>query len=359
MSKTKKAATMFFAVAFFALAVMGFSKTLSYDNLDEENAVFAVSEGKTLIAAGIPFGVRLHTDGVIIVNLTKVACGDTSSSPAADAGLHKGDIIISVNGEKTVSAKALCDAVEKSGGNDMSIVIMRSGKEKTVNLKALADKSGVYKIGVIARDTAAGIGTVTFIDPETGVFAGLGHGICDPETGAIIPISYGSCEDVVLTDIIKGKAGAPGELRGFFSGKKTGKIINNTYSGTVGVLGEIPEDIKGFVYKAAGRGQIHNGKAYIYTTVDGEGRAEYEVNISGIDENGTQKNFTVEITDEALLSKTGGIVQGMSGSPIVQDGYLVGAVTHVMVSDPTRGYGILIENMLSEMTYSERILTAA
>lgn len=359
MSKTKKAATIFFAAAFFALAVMGFSRSFAYDVSSEEYTAVSYEKGKMLIAAGVPFGVRLHTDGVIIVNLTKVVSENSSASPGSDAGLRKGDVIISVNGEKINSAKSLCEAVEKSGGKEMTVLIMRSGKEKNINVKAVADKGGVYKIGVLARDSAAGIGTVTFIDPETGIFAGLGHGICDPESGELVPLSYGSCEDVVLTDIIKGKCGSPGELRGFFSGKKTGKITVNSYSGIVGLLSEIPSEIKDFVFPACGRGKLHTGKAYIYTTVDGGGRAEYEVNISSLDENGGQKNFTVEITDKNLLEKTGGIVQGMSGSPVVQDGYLVGAVTHVMVSDPTRGYGILIENMLSEITLSDGIMTAA
>lgn len=358
MSKTKKAAAMFFAAAIFAVIVMSFSATFAF-YADENALPVSVNEEKTLIAAGVPFGVRLHTDGVIIVNLTKVGSGEGTKSPALEAGLHKGDIILCVNGERIGSAKALCDAVEKSGGLAISLTVKHGGKEKTVTLSPVADANGAYKIGVLARDNAAGIGTVTFIDPSTGIFAGLGHGICDAETGELIPISYGSCEDVTLTDIIKGKSGAPGELRGYFSGKKTGKIINNSFAGVFGALSEIPESLRTEVYKAQGRGQVHNGKAYIFTTVDDGGRQKYEVNISAIDESGGQKNFIVEITDEAILSKTGGIVQGMSGSPIIQDGLLVGAVTHVMISDPTRGYGILIENMLDGMTLSHNTPIAA
>ncbi len=318
----------------------------------------AAENQKMLIAAGVPFGVRLHTDGVIIVNLVKVGSGENAGSPALDAGLCKGDVIISVGGERIKSAKALCDIVEQNGG-ELAVTVRRDGKERTFSVKSAVGADGKYKIGVLARDNAAGIGTVTFIDPETAIFAGLGHGICDGETGALVPVSYGTCEEVNLTEIIRGRKGAPGELRGFFTGNKTGKILKNSHAGIVGALCTVPEELASSVYPAAGKGKAHSGKAKIIATVDGEGRAEYEINISSVEESGGQKNFTVEITDESLLSKTGGIVQGMSGSPIIQDGYLVGAVTHVMVSDPTKGYGILIENMLSEMTFSENTLVAA
>ena len=343
MSKTIKSAAMFLAVLLFSFAVIVFpvsaANTISGENRPAE---------KKLIAAGIPFGVRLHTDGVIIVNLTKVGGGDDAGSPARDAGLCKGDVIISVNGERVSSAKNLCDIVEKNGGK-LNILVRRGGEEKNFTVDSRQASDGKYKIGVLARDNAAGIGTVTFIDPQTGMFAGLGHGICDGETGELIPISYGTCEEVTLTEIVKGKKGSPGELRGFFTGNKTGKIIKNSYSGIVGVLFSIPQTLSDSAYPVAGRGKAHEGKAKVITTVEGAERVEYEINISSIDDSSGQKNFTVEIVDRALLEKTGGIVQGMSGSPIIQDGYLIGAVTHVMVNDPVKGYGIFIENMLSSM----------
>ena len=337
MTKTKKVATVFLTAVFFTVIIMNFSCAYA--------SSASAAQEKMLIAAGVPFGVRLHTDGVIIVNLTAVGKGESAVYPSRDAGFCKGDVIISVNGERIGSAKALCDTVSASEGRELSFTVKHEGKER--NICVIPQKDGdVYKIGVLVRDNAAGIGTVTFIDPATGMFAGLGHGICDAETGELIPVSYGSCEEVTLTDIIKGKSGAPGELRGFFSGKKTGKIIGNSFSGVFGALSEVPRELSAEQFPAKGKGFAHNGKAYIYTTVDGEGRQKYEVNISAIDENGSQKNFIVEITDVSLLSKTGGIVQGMSGSPIIQDGKLVGAITHVLVNDPTRGYGIFIENML-------------
>ena len=335
MSKTKKSAAVLFAALFILLAIA------------VPVSAASGSGGKTLIAAGVPFGVRLHTDGVIIVGFTKVG-GEGSKNPAREAGLCRGDVITEIGGKRIKSAKELCLAVESAGG-ELSVKIKRGGEEKTFNVRAEAGQDGKYKIGVLARDNAAGIGTVTFIDPETGMFAGLGHGICDSETGELVPISYGTCEEVELTEIIKGKKGAPGELRGFFTGKKTGKIVKNTLAGIVGALCEIPQNLASCTYPVGAKEKLHSGKATVITTVEGEVRGEYEIVISEIDLSGGQKNFTVEITDPVLIEKTGGIVQGMSGSPIIQDGFIVGAVTHVMVGDPTRGYGIFIENMLSQM----------
>ena len=335
MSKMKKSAAVLFAAFIFIFTAVIPSAAAS-----------AGQSEKTLIAAGVPFGVRLHTDGVIIVGFTKNS-GD-GACPALDAGLRRGDIITDVGGKRIKSAKELCTTVE-SAGAELSVKVKRGEEEKTVTVRPISGEDGKRKIGVLARDNAAGIGTVTFIDPQTGMFAGLGHGICDAETGGLVPIAYGTCEEVTLTEIVKGKKGAPGELRGFFTGNKTGKIVKNTLAGVVGALSEIPQSLAGSAYAIGTKEKLHSGKATVITTVDGEVRREYEIMISEIDLSGAQKNFTVQITDPALIEKTGGIVQGMSGSPIIQDGKLVGAITHVMVGDPTKGYGIFIENMLSQM----------
>ena len=295
MSRIKKSAAMLFAAVIFAL-----SAVLPVSAAEETGR-------KTLIAAGVPFGVRLHTDGVIIVGFTK---GSGASSPAREAGLCRGDVITEIDGKRIGSAKELCKTVEGSGG-ELDVKVKRGGEEKSFTVRAQAGQDGKYKIGVLARDNAAGIGTVTFIDPETGMFAGLGHGICDGETGELVPLSYGTCEEVSLTEIIKGKKGAPGELRGFFTGKKTGKIVKNTFSGVVGALSEIPQSLASCSYPVGKKEELRAGKATVITTVDGEGRREYEIMISEIDLSGKQKNFTVQITDPALIEKTGGIVQGM------------------------------------------------
>ena len=334
MSKMKKSAAVLFAAIIFI-----FSAVIP-------SAAAEDAGRKTLIAAGVPFGVRLHTDGVIIVGFTKTA--GEGICPAREAGLCRGDVITEVGGNRIKSAKELCTLVE-AASEELAVKVKRGAEEKIVTVCPIAGEDGKKRIGVLARDNAAGIGTVTFIDPETGMFAGLGHGICDGETGELVPISYGTCEEVQLTEIVKGKKGAPGELRGFFTGNKTGKIVKNTLAGVVGALSEIPQSISTCTYTIGTKEKLHSGKATVITTVDGEARGEYEIIISEIDLSCGQKNFTVQITDPALIEKTGGIVQGMSGSPIIQDGVLIGAVTHVMVGDPTRGYGIFIENMLSQM----------
>ena len=296
---------------------------------------------RELIVAGTPFGVKIQTEGVIIVGLPN------ESSPASAAGLKRGDIIVSINGEAIASAEDFSEKIKASGGTALTLDCKSGSEGRSVMVTPAVDESGEYKIGVWVKDSAAGIGTITFIDPETMAFAGLGHGICDSAGGDPIPFAFGSAEDVTLTGIMMGKAGAPGELRGSFVGHKMGKLLKNDITGVYGVLVEIPETLKTEKYPVCKSGDIKEGKAYIYATVDGEGRKQYEIEIFGIEKEGKDRNFSVRITDEALLAKTGGIVQGMSGSPIIQDGKLIGAVTHVLVNDPTRGYGIFIENMLN------------
>jgi stage IV sporulation protein B len=212
-------------------------------------------------------------------------------------------------------------------------------------LSAVKDKNGDYKGGLWVRDSIAGIGTVTFIDPKTGNFAGLGHGICDPDTGTLIPVKEGGVYGVVLNDIKKGNKGKPGVLRGCLDQSIKGKVKKNANSGVYGNLSKLPEDA--ITIDVARKNEVKTGKASVICSLDGKVR-EYEASIEKIiSADGAVKNFLIKITDQRLLALTGGIVQGMSGSPIIQDGKLVGAVTHVMVADPTEGYGIFIENMLA------------
>ena len=296
---------------------------------------------RELIVAGTPFGVKFHTEGVMVVGIPN------ENGPASASGLKRGDIITAINGEKVESAESFSEKVVASGGNPLTLDYKSGTESKSVTITPMTDESGQYKLGVWVKDSAAGIGTITFIDPETMAFAGLGHGICDGAGGEPIPFAFGSAEDVTLNGIVIGKAGAPGELRGSFVGHKMGKLLKNDVTGVYGVLVEIPEALKEEKYPVCKSGDIKEGKAYIYATVDGEGRKQYEIEIFGIDRAGQDRNFSVRITDEALLAKTGGIVQGMSGSPIIQNGKLIGAVTHVLINDPTTGYGIFIENMLN------------
>ena len=261
-------------------------------------------------------------------------------------GLKEGDIIISIDGKKITSNTDIQNIVAKSGGNSLRIIYTHQNEQKTSLLEpALACSDNSYKAGMWVRDSTAGIGTVTFYEPNTNRFGGLGHPVCDSDTGEIIPVSSGDVADVEITKVVKGYSGSPGELHGTFkSDMSSGTIyFNNKY----GIFGEMfkPVDSSGGIPMGL-KQEIETGPATIYTTIDGNGPQEYDINIEKIDyKNSGTKNMTIKITDKELLEKTGGLVQGMSGSPIIQNGKLIGAVTHVFVSDPTRGYAIFCENM--------------
>ena len=232
----------------------------------------------------------------------------------------------------------------------LKVKVLRKGKEIIVDVKPMmCDESGEKQLGVLLKDSSAGIGTITYINEDSLSFAGLGHGICDSSDGKLLNIKNGYVSDVKITDINKGKAGIPGELKGEIDTKKNGKIVINS---EVGVFGVFSAPIQGKKDKIsiASKEEIKPGKAKIICTLDDNQRKEYNVEISRIQHftDSKTKNFIVKVTDEELLAKTGGIVQGMSGSPIIQDNKLIGAVTHVLVNDPTTGYGIFIENMLKE-----------
>ena len=334
----------------------GFSLGVTAGDADaEENPAPTVKDTAPieLIAAGTPFGVKFHTEGVIVVGI----CGNCG--PAADAGLKRGDVITSVDGKKIETVTEFADIIKNSNGAAVRIEYQSGDLRRTAEVTPIADENGEYKLGIWIKDSAAGIGTVTFIEPKTMAFAGLGHGICDAESGALVPFAYGTAEEVALSGIMPGRAGAPGELRGSFTGKKLGRLLDNTDCGIYGIFGAMPEGLENERYPVGSADEVKEGKAYIFATVDDGGRAKYEIEIYNINKDGEGRNFCVRVTDPALLEKTGGIVQGMSGSPIIQDGKLIGAVTHVLVSNPAEGYGIFIENMLSEMTQEKAASLAA
>jgi len=300
-------------------------------------------ESLKLIPGGMTLGVKLLGDGVAVVGMAKVESGGKNCSPAEDAGLAAKDIILKINGTPIKTVAALTKAIENSEGKTLHLVIRRDKQEKVVDLTPVrADSDGKYKSGMWVKDVSSGIGTVTFINPETGEFGALGHGICDKENGALAPSSRGVVTDCVVTGIVKGQKGTPGELRGYLKSNKIGTLLKNTDCGVFGVLTEF----KGEALPLMPSNQVKVGKAVLRTALDGEEPTDYEIEITELGR-GTTKCFTVKVTDPRLLEKTGGIVQGMSGSPIIQDGKLIGAVTHVMINEPTTGYGIFIENMLN------------
>ena len=301
-----------------------------------------------LYVGGMPFGVKFLTAGVLIVGFNDNAL-ESEKNPARSAGLRQNDIILSVDGREIVGAAELNEIISGGNGKPLTVKYSREGKEYTTTLTPIFSQSeGRYSTGAYVRDSGAGIGTVTFIIPETRAFGGLGHGICDSETGRLIPMQRGSVVGVKINGIVKGLSGSPGEVKGYFNSGKTGTLLGNTDCGVYGVFAELPKSICGEPVSLGLRDSVTSGKAYVYTMLDGDKVEKYEIEIGDIQRDATgNKCYTVKVTDKRLIAKTGGIIQGMSGSPIVQNGKLVGAVTHVLINDPTTGYGIFIENMLN------------
>ncbi len=317
--------------------------------IDFKSVPVSVYKNIRLCPGGNTFGVKLKTKGVVVIGMNDIR--GHSSNPAYDAGIRIGDIITSVNGIQVLSAEDITKLVNESGGNAMKFTYSREGTESTANVTPLLDSNdSKYKTGIWVRDSTAGIGTVTYTDPKTGYFGGLGHGICDIDTGVLLPLEKGELYDVVISGVTKGTAGTPGELKGFFIDNKKGVVYSNTECGVFGKADTVSNDLSDAIPIAL-RDEIKVGSAEIICTTEENTKVHYSIEIQKIFEQSTNtKNFIVRIADERLLEKTGGIVQGMSGSPIIQNGKLVGAVTHVLVNDPKRGYGIFIENMLAAST---------
>lgn len=301
-----------------------------------------------LLPGGMPFGVKFSTDGVLVVGFCDIDAEGGTVNPAFAAGIRVRDVITSVNGRAVADAAEFGSMISGAGQKPLTLTYTRGGKSYTATLTpARSVSENRYKTGLWVRDSGAGIGTVTFIDPKTGEFGGLGHGICDGESGALVSMTRGVVNGVTVSGVQKGVAGKPGELKGYFGTEKTGTLLKNTDCGVFGVFSHVPVTPMGAL-PIAKRQQVREGEACIYCTLDGGKPCRYSISISQIDRGATgPKCFTVKVTDPALIEKTGGIVQGMSGSPIIQDGKLVGAVTHVLIGDPTTGYGIFIENMLN------------
>ncbi|MBQ8895760.1 MAG: SpoIVB peptidase [Clostridia bacterium] len=334
-NKTKSVSSVFLALLLVLSLSGGLNAAAATDNIGE------------LIPGGMAFGVKFFTDGAVVLGTTGVETASGVVSPAKDAGLKSGDIIVRAGGKEFETANELISLISGSGGKPISIAYLRDGKEDTVTVTPARDTAnGSYRIGVLVRDSTAGIGTVTFIDPETLDFGGLGHGIYDNETGTLLPLSRGAVVEVEITDVVKSERNSPGELRGKFGRVLVGELWDNTEQGVFGRLSEIP-DTAYEPLPVAARGELAEGEATILTTLADGNIGEYRIEIEHIySASGTTKNFLIKVTDERLIDQAGGIVQGMSGSPIIQNGKLVGAVTHVLIDDPLHGYGICIENML-------------
>ena len=287
-----------------------------------------------LCPGGMPFGAKMFTDGLIVVGFSDVDCSSGSPHPASDAGIQVKDIILKINGTPVGTSENMGKLVSASDGRPITITVRRNDTEFNVSVTpSFSNADQVYKTGMWVRDNTAGIGTITYVDPRSGSFAGLGHGICDSETGALMPLSRGIVIDVTISGIQKGQSGVPGELKGHFSSGKIGTLLGNTHAGVYGVMTTLPNNISDrTAVPIALKNEIHDGEATLLCTLDEGGICSYTVNIRKLKNCLDNKNMEITVTDPALIEKTGGIVQGMSGSPLIQDGRLIGAVTHVCVN---------------------------
>ncbi|MGL4991367.1 MAG: SpoIVB peptidase [Sarcina sp.] len=315
------------------------------------------NEKMQIYAGGDNIGIKISTKGVLVVAFSDVedVNGKITKSPAQIHDVEIGDIITSINGKKMNTSKDLAKIISECDDGIAILEIVRNGKELSKNVVLSKNKNNLYKLGMWVRDSTAGIGTMTFIDKNTGVYGGLGHPITDSETETILTVEKGSLIKSTVVNVRKGEIGSPGELKGMFNNEKIpmGTVGKNTTTGIFGVINE--KNLSHFInsnnlYEIAHKNEIKMGSAQIITTIDESGPKFYDINIEKILDTtkGPNKNMLIKITDPVLLEKTGGIVQGMSGSPIIQNGKIIGAVTHVLVNKPNIGYGIYIENMLKD-----------
>lgn len=317
--------------------------------LAAEVPVMGPAEVRKVVPVGKAVGIKLFSDGVLVVGFSQIPAAEGSVVPARQCGLKEGDIITHINAAEVDTVEEVQEQLAEIGGEEMSIRAMRDGKTVQVTAQAVkCSTDGTYKLGAWLRDSMAGIGTVTYYDPDTGAFGALGHGVNDIDTAQLMPLERGGVLSASVTDVKKGKKGEPGELHGVFDteGEDIGTLTANTSHGIFGTLatGELAAMEPVEVAEAE---QVKTGKAIIYSNVSGEEVRAYEVEITKLFPHAEDgRDMMVKVTDPALLEATGGIVQGMSGSPILQDGRLVGAVTHVLVGDSTQGYGILAQRMM-------------
>ncbi len=304
-----------------------------------------------VIPCGNSIGVKIYADGLVVVGVSNFPSSDGRMvSPAGDVGIKSGDIIKEINGESVRNASEFSKCVKNSGGNAVTVTLDRNNSRLKYSLTPCKDTNDSLKLGIWVRSSIAGIGTMTFYEPQSNSYGALGHGIADSDTGKIFPVEKGEVLIAEILSVKKGEKGSPGELRGTFKmDSAVGSVEKNTECGIYGqvISGEAFKYEKVF---AASRSEIVEGDAQILTCIDGETVNKYDIEIQKVTQrqNADTKCMIIKVTDPVLLSETGGILQGMSGSPIIQNGKLVGAVTHVFVNDPTRGYGIFIENMLAE-----------
>ena len=299
--------------------------------------------GRMLIPAGHTVGIKMYARGVMVVGLPE------GVTPARQCGLEKGDVILRCGGTNITSTEQFQSMLQSSGGESLELQIQRNCDSRTLSVVPQENEDGAYAIGAWIRDSMAGIGTVTYYDPATKTFGALGHGITDVDTAVLMPFSAGSVLPSTVKAVKRGEAGSAGELRGdFVLDEELGTLDANTAAGIFGRMeAEDAAWLRGQALPVAKKGEVKPGRAVIRSNVQGDEVREYEIEILKVQPNAADgRDLVLSVTDPALIAATGGIVQGMSGSPICQNGKIVGAVTHVLLNDPTRGYGIFIETML-------------
>jgi stage IV sporulation protein B len=310
--------------------------------------VFPVTAfAQELIVGGQAVGIRIQTKGVLVVGLSPVETAEGSRSPGEESGLREGDRILQVDGKEICGAADLIGAVGRSDGKSMTLDVQREGKRMRLTVQPALSQTGQWMLGLWLQDAVTGIGTITFCDPETGTYGALGHCIAEENSGEPVTPASGCITEAEILSVTPGQAGAPGALNGEPGGKVLGTVERNT---SCGIYGHTEGAFDG---RTAEVGQAHTGPAVILTTVSGREAQEFAVRITRVYQDGDGEHLILTVTDPQLQAKTGGIVQGMSGSPILQDGMLVGAVTHVFLSDSTRGYGITIQDMLAAAGLAE------
>lgn len=307
------------------------------------------AQAADLIALGVPAGVRMTAEGVVISGMSELDTPAGAVSPGQAAGLETGDILQEANGVPIDSSETLADIVRNSGGHPIQLAGLRGDTEISAAVQPVQTTSdGAYQIGLLIRDSMAGIGTLTYVDPKNGTFGALGHPVTDVDSGARLPLETGSIIPAQVIRVEMGTAGKPGELIGTYDfSTQLGQLDDNTACGIFGTLTNRSLYAGQPVLSTAEAEEVHTGEAEILTCVSGSQPKRYAIAIEKIAPHAADsRNLSLRVTDQALLEQTGGIVPGMSGSPIIQDGKIVGAVTHVLVNHPNRGYGILIGNML-------------
>ena len=312
-----------------------------------------VIETRELIPCGNPIGIYVETDGILVLGSGRITGIDGLNYEPTRDKLKSGDYILAINGVEVDRKNDFIDLIQECAGKDITLQVRRNNEEMTIRVSPVKTASGSYKIGAWIRDNTQGIGTLTFISTD-GQFGALGHGITDIDTGLLMDVKLGSIYTAEIMSIIKGKEGEPGELIGMIrqSDKyKIGSIIDNTYQGIFGKIGyEYDEGLNMEPLEIGLKQEVMKGKAYIRCNVNDK-ITDYEINIESVDVSNSNhsKGIVLRITDPRLLELTGGIVQGMSGSPIIQNNKIIGAVTHVFIQDSTKGYGTFIENMVNNL----------